>query len=373
MMAEEGIKISCCYSPYDELFQQELVLHLSGLRQQKLIENIEICKIDARTSWENEIKLHLNKVDIVLLLVGPSFLGSEEAQVILTKYERNRKVVFVLLHPIQQRKASLKMHKILPTNMVSVIDWPDIDDAFVDIARSIHGIIQDKNSVSNLPSQFLGNRPFLRNEKIKVLFVLSSLERESLSPFSKLQTFYNLLGKKNSGLPERMNRYEESQYGESDNIEIYTLWAATSDDLQRVLQEENFQIVHLSGYTTESAFTLKDAETGQHNKVSWEKLKELFSTKDKETMHCVILNACYPLDQIQQMKLEVPCIIATDATIEDKSVSEFTKKFYKYIGNKRNFYGFQGYAVRYMIEQAYEVGMQAVKSATFGEFKIVKH
>lgn len=136
-----------------------------------------------------------------------------------------------------------------------------------------------------------------------------------------------------------------------DRIQMRSLPITTSTDLRRALLDPdwNYQIVHLSGHGTSSGFLLDD-DGGRPRSVSPEALGEYFRLY-RETLRCVLLNACYTLAVGQLVALGIPYVIAMSGPIYDRAAIEFSRGFYDAIGAGMD------------IKRAYTEGMSAVRLA----------
>lgn len=134
-----------------------------------------------------------------------------------------------------------------------------------------------------------------------------------------------------------------------DLIEVTTIHAATIHDLRRALLEQEFQIVQVSGHGAKKGIILED-EQGYKYTVPRFALAELFHTYSPP-LQCVILNACYSVEQGEIISLGVPYTIVMETAIDDKSAIEFSRGFYDALGAGKD------------IEFAYQEGCRTVKLA----------
>jgi CHAT domain-containing protein len=125
--------------------------------------------------------------------------------------------------------------------------------------------------------------------------------------------------------------------------------AATANDLRRALLDEPYQIVHLAGHGAPTGFLLED-EQGQAHMVSQQALAWHFANY-RQSLHCVILNACYSLATGQSIALGIPNVIAMAGPVYDQASIEFSRGFYDALGAGTD------------IERAYREGLSAVRFA----------
>lgn len=141
-----------------------------------------------------------------------------------------------------------------------------------------------------------------------------------------------------------------------NNIEIDTCHSATVHDLRRALLDKEYKIVHISGHGSGSGLLFED-DSGEANLVPQHALADLFGMHrypQKGKLECVLLNACYSMDQGEQIALGIPYTIAMEGAISDSASIEFSRGFYDAIGANKD------------IQSAYDEGCIAVGLARPG-------
>lgn len=145
------IHIFHSYAQKDLKLFQQFEKHLSVWRQQGLIENWHRYAINAGDDLKSKIEEHLQKSDIILLLISPDFAASEdcfhfEMQRAMQQYEAGKaSVVSILLRPtLWQEMPCAKLWK-LPTSpkglVKPVTQWRDRDEAFFRVSSALKKII----------------------------------------------------------------------------------------------------------------------------------------------------------------------------------------------------------------------------------------
>ena len=71
------IKIFYCYAHEDKPLRDELGRHLGPLRRSEWIIEWYDQEIQPGTDWKQEINVHLDTADIVLLLISADFMDSD--------------------------------------------------------------------------------------------------------------------------------------------------------------------------------------------------------------------------------------------------------------------------------------------------------
>lgn len=140
-------KIFLSYSHKDEALKEDLDTHLSALKRSGLVETWNDRMIGPSTEWDDKIKGELEEADIVLLLVSASFLASDYIWKfeIARAMERHRagetKVVPIFLKPCDWKGMPFAPLQGLPKDAKPVTSFADRDEAFLQVARGIRGLV----------------------------------------------------------------------------------------------------------------------------------------------------------------------------------------------------------------------------------------
>jgi CHAT domain len=121
---------------------------------------------------------------------------------------------------------------------------------------------------------------------------------------------------------------------ERDALEFRHVGAVTSDTLMQAMLDEAPTIVHFAGHGEADGILLRD-EVGNPRLVTGDALASLFALF-KDTVKCVVLNACWSEAQARAIRRHVPHVIGTRAGIADEAALAFSAGFYKAIGAGRD-------------------------------------
>jgi hypothetical protein len=132
-----------------------------------------------------------------------------------------------------------------------------------------------------------------------------------------------------------------------DRFEIVTRWALRVDDLRRALLDNEPQIIHFSGHGAGEHGLALENSSGQMQLVSTESLVRLFKLF-KDTIECVVLNACYSEAQAEAIHQHVDYVVGMNKAIGDRAAIEFAVGFYDALGAGRSY------------ADAYEFGCSAI-------------
>ncbi len=136
------------YARQDKALRDKLEDHLSNLKYRGLISTWHDREISAGTEWIQQIDIHLDTADIILLLISSSFMASQycysiEMKRALERHEmREARVIPIMLKPVLFTNAPFAKLQFLPTNGKPVVNWRNRDRAFVDIALGIEDVVQ---------------------------------------------------------------------------------------------------------------------------------------------------------------------------------------------------------------------------------------
>jgi uncharacterized protein YjbI with pentapeptide repeats len=139
-----------------------------------------------------------------------------------------------------------------------------------------------------------------------------------------------------------------------DRFEIISRWATRPDDLRRALLDHNPNIVHFSGHGGGEHGLALENDTGKLQLVSTASLTRLFSVF-RDTIECVLLNACYSEAQASAISQHIPYVIGMNEAIGDRAAIEFSVGFYDAIGAGRS------------IEEAFEMGCASIELESISE------
>ena len=131
------------YSHADENLRDQLEKQLSLLKRQGVIETWHDRRIGAGEELERSIDERLEACEIILLLVSPDFLASDycydiEMTQAMARHENgDAKVIPVILRPCMWHKAPFGKLMATPRDGRPVTKFPDLDEAFLEIAQAI--------------------------------------------------------------------------------------------------------------------------------------------------------------------------------------------------------------------------------------------
>jgi TIR domain len=141
--------------------------------------------------FASEIDAHLESADIILLLVSSDFLGSEycyqlEMQRAVERRETGSATVIpVILRPCDWHTTPFGKLQAAPKDGRPIIQWPDADEAFLDVVRAIKVAIAARGfkpvgAPAPIPSAELrpAPSPVFRSSNLRVAKQFNRLDRD---------------------------------------------------------------------------------------------------------------------------------------------------------------------------------------------------
>ncbi|MEP7341874.1 MAG: TIR domain-containing protein [Acidobacteriota bacterium] len=144
----QGIKLFISYAYKDKPLLDELLVHLSPMKREGLIEVWADSQISTGAAWTEAISARLEEADIILALVSPDFLASKFVEVEMNRaFERNEsgqaRVIPVLLRPTDWLNTPLALMQSLPQNRQPITLWSNKDEAWLDVSQGIRTVVKE--------------------------------------------------------------------------------------------------------------------------------------------------------------------------------------------------------------------------------------
>jgi hypothetical protein len=143
------IDVFISYAHQDEDLRDQLIAHLSNLKQQGVIRDWHGRMIPAGARWSKKIDEHLETAQVILLLISADFMASGycygiECKRALERYNAKRALVIpVILRPVDLEGSPIAELQALPDNAKAVTLWNHRDAAFVSVANGIRKALKD--------------------------------------------------------------------------------------------------------------------------------------------------------------------------------------------------------------------------------------
>jgi len=136
------------YSHADEALRDQLEKHLSALKRSGLIDTWHDRKIVAGEPLDATVLVQLEAADVVLLLVSADFIGSdycvgrEMARALERHADGSCVVIPVILRACDWKVTQLGDLLAAPKDGRPVMQWPDRDEAFLDVTQSVRKALE---------------------------------------------------------------------------------------------------------------------------------------------------------------------------------------------------------------------------------------
>ena len=142
-------RVFISYSHKDEELRDQLEVQLAMLKRQGLIDVWHDRRLLPGDDLDLNINDELDAADVILLLVSPDFLASdycykiEKGRALDRHREGTARLISVILRPCDWSHTDLGKYLVTPTDGRPVTLWPNIDEAFLDVAKSIRRAIEE--------------------------------------------------------------------------------------------------------------------------------------------------------------------------------------------------------------------------------------
>ncbi|HEY0755437.1 MAG TPA: tetratricopeptide repeat protein, partial [Ktedonobacteraceae bacterium] len=151
------LEVFCCYAREDQEMLKQLKKHLASLERGGQIKLWSDTDLNAGVEWEQELHTHLERADLILLLISPDFMNSDYCYSIemgraIERHEQgSARVVPIILRATYWRDAPFARLQVLPKDARAVKSWPDLDEALNDVTEQLVTVLADLRSRSAPP------------------------------------------------------------------------------------------------------------------------------------------------------------------------------------------------------------------------------
>lgn len=298
-------------------------------------------KVPAGTEHRVWVVAEIERADIVLLLVSPSFLASDDvfdielAKAMQRHEEGAARVIPVLARPVELSRAPFSDLMSLPRNQTPVALWKSADEAWTEITREILGVAEyirrSPPPTNAAPSQATNNKNKNRNKNIKMLFISAAPEgTPALAVDEELRL-----------IQERIRMAEHR-----DAFQIVFAPAARPEDLLQSLLQHTPDVIHLSVHGHEEGGLLLAGTKEPIEVVSAAALRGIL--KEFPSIRLAVLNACYSIEEARAIADTVDVTIAMREAVTDRAAIDFAGAFYSALGFGRS------------LKQAFDLGRAAL-------------
>ena len=145
---EKGLNLFISYAQEDKALLEELKKHLAILRRQGLITHWEDQALYAGADRKGEVWSHLDTADIILLLISPDYMASDdlyrgqlERALVRHRTDKARVVPIILRKTEGWEETDIGKLLALPREGKPLTAWKDRDAAFASVVKDIRGLV----------------------------------------------------------------------------------------------------------------------------------------------------------------------------------------------------------------------------------------
>lgn len=137
------------YAEIDEPHRRQLDNHLAALKREGLLRTWWDQKVEPGHDYRTQIEANLARAHIVLLLVSADLLGAEgpwgeQLDRAMARHLRHQaRVIPIRIRPADWGNLPHASLAALPSDGRAVIQWPNHDDAWVDVAAGIRRAVEE--------------------------------------------------------------------------------------------------------------------------------------------------------------------------------------------------------------------------------------
>ncbi len=148
----QPIKIFCSCAPnslQDKRYIEDLDKHLAQVQRDGLVQIWHVHKISPGVNVERELHDKLNSADIILIFLSPDYMASdhcinvEAKRAVWLESKGIATVRVLLLRHVYWKNAPFSWCQPLPKNRKFISKWVDKNEAFLDVVRDIHLLIDE--------------------------------------------------------------------------------------------------------------------------------------------------------------------------------------------------------------------------------------
>lgn len=142
------LKLVYIYADEDVRLVRELIKHLSVLGRKIEIRDLNRAIMQMSMISMVQVKQYIKDVDIFLLLISADFLASSEAydliQLVLEMHDLEvARIIPIILRPVDLSGTPFSTIEVFPQNRRPITSWENLDEAFLNVVKSIRGIVEE--------------------------------------------------------------------------------------------------------------------------------------------------------------------------------------------------------------------------------------
>lgn len=168
-------KVFFSYSHKDEGLRDQLETHLALLKNQGLIENWHDRRIVAGSAVDLSISEAMEASEVILLLISADFLASSycysrEMKRAMERHDaKEARVIPVILRACDWHSAPFGNLLATPRDGKPVTLWPDVDQAFTEVAKQVRWAVEDQAGAAAKAAQSGASREALIPPQVAVV------------------------------------------------------------------------------------------------------------------------------------------------------------------------------------------------------------
>lgn len=317
----DPVRLLVLYADKDIEARDELVGQLKLPIKQRRVEIVHRGQIRAGADVRKERQRQLATAQIIVMLVSADLLNDEddEIQKCIERAREDVIVIPVLLRHVYLGGAAFGGLKPLPEDGVFLSRKRDRAEAWTDVVTRIVAIVEE---VAGPPviqmsapasSDAVQQRPEPPRPPLNILCLNSD-------PSNARRL---AVGRVVAAIDQSLER---SRHRDRFNLE--QAFAVTPDDLIKKLLRHRPTIVQFIGHGAEDGRIVLENESGKAFPVEASALARVFAALRQHPVRCVILDACYSINQAEAIAAHVDCVIGINYVVIDKTSAIYSSAIY---------------------------------------------
>jgi hypothetical protein len=268
----------------------------------------------------------LQAARIILLLISADLLDEHYDEVTAALERRSHGVVVlpVLLRPTVLAGAPFADLTMLPRDGSVVVRGSTREEAWVEVVTGVMQVVEESVQAAAAAAARASSHPVNSVDAGKgqgaALPFVNTILFLSASPSNADRL---MLEREVKAIRECLERAEYR-----DRFRMVEEWAVTTGDLVRHFVRHRPTIVHFSGHGASGGRLVLENEQGQASPVPPASLGRLFGAWRGKGIRCVVLNACYAIDQAAKLVEHIDCVLGISGVVPDATAIAFARGFY---------------------------------------------
>ena len=156
-MSQKAISVFISYSTQDKKHKDRLKVALEPLERNGYLKSWDESDIDIGSHKEESMLNKINEADLLLFLLSPDYLASDEAFDLEVKKAMERhenpgdevRIVPIVTRFCEWKETDFKAFQVLPRNSKPISSWNDPDEVYLHITTELKKIVKGEEEATS--------------------------------------------------------------------------------------------------------------------------------------------------------------------------------------------------------------------------------